>query len=67
MVHSTVEICLFLPVFAHIILNGLVRNARGNRGPRHFLTRPGRKIKVSLFPSIVIDVTFIIKIIIYFV
>ena len=52
LVDCTVEICLFLPVFAHIILNGLVRNARGNRGPRHFLTRPGRKIKVSLFPSL---------------
>ena len=52
LVDCTVEICLFLPIFAHLILNDPLRNARGNRGNRHFLTRPAREFFYHESPSI---------------
>ena len=53
LVDCTVEICLLLPIFAHLILNDPLRNARGNRGNRHFLTRPAREFFYHESPSIV--------------
>ena len=50
LVDCTVEICLLLPIFAHLILNDPLRNARGNRGNRHFLTRPVREFFLSRIP-----------------
>ena len=52
LVDCTVEICLLLPIFAHLILNDPLRNARGNRGNRHFLTRPAREFFYHESPSI---------------
>ena len=56
LVDCTVEICLFLPIFAYLILNDPLRNARGNRGNRHFLTRPAREFFYHESPSIVCKV-----------
>ena len=53
LVDCTVEICLLLPIFAHLILNDPLRNARGNRGNRHFLTRPAREFFYHESPSII--------------
>ena len=55
LVDCTVEICLLLPIFAHLILNDPLRNARGNRGNRHFLTRPAREFLYHESPSITVN------------
>ena len=57
LVDCTVEICLLLPIFAHLILNDPLRNARGNRGNRHFLTRPAREFFYHESPSILATAT----------
>ena len=59
LVDCTVEICLLLPIFAHLILNDPLRNARGNRGNRHFLTRPAREFFYHESPSIIYMMTIV--------